>query len=100
MVKHACAEANHTLGKLSDQKLNAIKYSCDQLIRGAYHEQFPIDLIQGGAGTSTNMNANEVIANIGLEHLGYKKVNINTCTQITMSICRNRPTMFIQLQFA
>lgn len=73
MVKHACAEANHTLGKLSDQKLNAIKYSCDQLIHGSYHEQFPIDLIQGGAGTSTNMNANEVIANIGLEHLGYKK---------------------------
>ena len=73
MVKSACAEANFKLDKLEHHKYNAIQYACQQLRNHHYHEQFPIDMIQGGAGTSTNMNANEVIANIGLEFLGYPK---------------------------
>lgn len=69
LVKSACAESNYQLNKLPENKYNAIQYACQQLVNGAYHEQFPIDMLQGGAGTSTNMNANEVIANIGLEYL-------------------------------
>jgi aspartate ammonia-lyase len=72
-VKKAAALANRDLGVLDDKIAEAICYACDQLIAGKYIDQFVSDLIQGGAGTSTNMNANEVIANIGLEHMGYAK---------------------------
>jgi len=72
MVKAAAAKANHKHGLLTDDKLNAILAACDELIAGEHHDQFIVDLIQGGAGTSTNMNANEVIANIGLAKLGFK----------------------------
>ena len=51
----------------------AISQGCARLIRGEFHEQFVVDMIQGGAGTSTNMNANEVIANLGLEAMGHAK---------------------------
>ena len=71
MVKHAAAKANHQLDLLSDDKVKAITDSCLELIEGAHHEHFIVDLIQGGAGTSTNMNANEVIANLGLIKLGF-----------------------------
>ncbi|MDH0710624.1 aspartate ammonia-lyase [Acinetobacter johnsonii] len=73
MVKAACAEANFKLNKLEENKYNAIQYACEQIINYKYHDQFPIDMIQGGAGTSTNMNINEVLANIGLEHLDHLK---------------------------
>ncbi|AXF44322.1 aspartate ammonia-lyase [Acinetobacter johnsonii] len=73
MVKAACAEANFKLNKLEKNKYNAIQYACEQVINYKYHDQFPIDMIQGGAGTSTNMNINEVLANIGLEHLEHLK---------------------------
>ena len=73
MVKAACAEANFKLNKLEENKYNAILYACEQVINYKYHDQFPIDMIQGGAGTSTNMNINEVLANIGLEHLEHLK---------------------------
>ena len=73
MVKAACAEANFKLNKLEENKYNAIQYACEQVINYKYHDQFPIDMIQGGAGTSTNMNINEVLANIGLEHLDHLK---------------------------
>ncbi|MGL3692401.1 aspartate ammonia-lyase [Acinetobacter sp. LA-1] len=73
MVKSACAEANFKLNKLEENKYNAIQYACEQIINYKYHDQFPIDMIQGGAGTSTNMNINEVLANIGLEHLDHLK---------------------------
>lgn len=73
MVKQACAEANCQLGYLPAEKCEAIKHACQQLIKGEHHDQFPIDMIQGGAGTSTNMNANEVIANLALEYLGHEK---------------------------
>nr|WP_174505923.1 aspartate ammonia-lyase [Acinetobacter sp. Marseille-Q1620] len=73
MVKLACATANLELKKLDQNKFDAIQYACQQLIDGHFKEEFPIDMLQGGAGTSTNMNANEVIANIALEHMGHEK---------------------------
>lgn len=72
MVKFAAARANHQHDLLSNEKVNAITEACKDLIRGEHHEQFIVDLIQGGAGTSTNMNANEVIANLGLAKMGFK----------------------------
>src|SRR5512145_1374135 len=67
------ALANHELGLLDDSKSNAIVEACKEIIDGKLNDQFIVDVIQGGAGTSTNMNANEVIANRGLELLGYEK---------------------------
>ena len=72
-VKKAAAMANSQLGVISQAHCAAIVKACDDLIAGRLHEQFVVDVIQGGAGTSTNMNANEVIANRALEHLGYPK---------------------------
>lgn len=72
MVKSAAAKANHQHGLLTDDKAHAIIDACADLICGQHHEQFIVDLIQGGAGTSTNMNANEVIANIGLAKMGFE----------------------------
>jgi aspartate ammonia-lyase len=72
-VKKAAAQANAELGVISAEHAQAIVRACDDLIGGALHEQFVVDVIQGGAGTSTNMNANEVIANRALEHLGFEK---------------------------
>lgn len=72
-VKKAAALANRDCGVLDTSICEAICFACDKLIAGEYTEQFVSDMIQGGAGTSCNMNANEVIANIGLEYLGYKK---------------------------
>ncbi len=73
MVKQAAADANHQLGYLSDKKHTAISAACTQLTEGKHHDQFIVDMIQGGAGTSTNMNANEVIANMALETMGKEK---------------------------
>ena len=73
MVKQAAADANRELGHLSEAKHAAISEACARLIRGDFHEEFVVDMIQGGAGTSTNMNANEVIANIALEAMGHSK---------------------------
>ena len=72
-VKRATARANAELGALDEQRAAAIMSACAQLIAGRHHEQFVVDVIQGGAGTSTNMNANEVIANLALETLGHEK---------------------------
>jgi aspartate ammonia-lyase len=69
-VKQAAAEANHALGLLPDTHAAAIISACKRIRAGEFHEQFVVDVIQGGAGTSTNMNANEVVANVALEHLG------------------------------
>src|SRR3954451_21987435 len=69
-VKKAAARANAELGVIDGRRADAIVLACDDLIRGELHDQFVVDVIQGGAGTSTNMNANEVIANRALEHLG------------------------------
>jgi len=72
-VKKAAALANRDLGVLDPTLAGAIAFACDRLIAGELRDQFVTDFIQGGAGTSTNMNANEVIANVALEKLGYKK---------------------------
>ncbi len=79
MVKMAAAKANQELGLLSDDIANAIVRACHEIINGKYHHHFVIDMIQGGAGTSTNMNANEVIANRALEHLGHEKGEYKYC---------------------
>ena len=70
MVKKAAALANRDFGKLPPEIAAAIVSACDLLIAGDGHEHFVVDMLQGGAGTSTNMNANEVIANIALKLLG------------------------------
>jgi aspartate ammonia-lyase len=72
-VKKAAALANRDLGVLDRKVADAIAAACDRLIAGEMLEQFVTDFIQGGAGTSTNMNANEVIANLALEILGHRK---------------------------
>lgn len=72
-VKKAAALANKDCGVLDAKITEAICFACDEVIAGKYDDQFVSDLIQGGAGTSVNMNANEVIANVALEYLGHEK---------------------------
>lgn len=72
-VKKAAALANYDCGVLTKEITDAICFACDELLTGKYDDQFVSDMIQGGAGTSCNMNANEVIANIGLEYMGKAK---------------------------
>ena len=79
MVKKAAAKANYDLGLLSKPISGAIVQACDEIINGKLHSHFVVDMIQGGAGTSTNMNANEVIANRALEILGYEKGDYKYC---------------------
>ena len=72
-VKLAAAQTNHSLGVINDEISGAMAEACREIIDGKWHENFPIDMVQGGAGTSVNMNANEVIANRALEILGREK---------------------------
>lgn len=72
-VKQAAARANREVGVLTEQKAEWIDEACQRIIDGELHEQFVVGVIQGGAGTSTNMNANEVIANLALEIAGHPK---------------------------
>ncbi len=72
-VKKACALTNYELGDLNDKQRDAIIQACNEIIDGKFNDQFIVDPIQGGAGTSTNMNVNEVIANRALEILGEKR---------------------------
>ena len=78
-VKTAAARANRDLGLLPDNLYKAIEKACDEVRPGAFNGEFIIDMVQGGAGTSTNMNANEVIANRALELLGHKKGEYTHC---------------------
>ncbi|MFB3895322.1 MAG: aspartate ammonia-lyase [bacterium] len=73
MVKKACCLANQELGLLAEEKAQAIQSACEEIILGKYQDQFPVDALQGGAGTSTNMNVNEVIANRAIELMGGTK---------------------------
>jgi len=73
IVKLAAAQGNTDVGAMKKDKLAAIEKAANALLQGKYHDQFTVDWYQGGAGTSTNMNANEVMANIGLELTGHKK---------------------------
>jgi aspartate ammonia-lyase len=98
-VKKAAALANRDLGVLDAHVADAIVGACDRLIAGDMLDQFVTDFIQGGAGTSTNMNVNEVIANLALEHLGHKKgeyqyVNPNDHVNFGQSTNDVYPTAF------
>lgn len=72
-IKKAAASVNGELGAISSAHARAIVQACDEIVAGQFHDQFVVDVIQGGAGTSTNMNANEVIANRGLELMGFAR---------------------------
>src|SRR6185503_7061870 len=78
MVKMAAARANADVGRMSKEKLALIEKACQAIIDGKYHDQFLVDMYNGGAGTSANMNANEVIANVALEMGGFKKGDYHT----------------------
>jgi len=80
MTKMAAAEANHQLGLITDVQYDAIMQACREILDGKHHDQFPVDMIQGGAGTTTNMNANEVIANRALQIMGYAPGEYQYCS--------------------
>lgn len=94
LIKKAAARANAACGRIRKEQSDAIEQACDEIIEGKLHDQFICDPIQGGAGTSANMNANEVIANRAGEILGdelgsYKKVHPNdtvNCGQSTNDV--------------
>lgn len=79
-VKWAAVVANYELGLIKEQAKNAVVEACKEVLTGKYDGQFQVDMIQGGAGTSTNMTANEVIANIALEKMGYVKGDYAFCS--------------------
>ena len=97
MVKSAAAQANADLGLLDAKIADAIVRACEEIRAGRHHEYFLVDVIQGGAGTSTNMNANEVIANRALELLGrtrgeYSEVHPNNHVNLSQSTNDVYPT--------
>ena len=79
-VKMAAAAANTQLGVMPKEIGDAIVKACQEIVDGKLHDQFPVDMVQGGAGTSVNMNANEVIANRALELMGHKKGEYQYCS--------------------
>ncbi len=79
-VKMAAAAANTELGVMPKEIGEAIIKACQEIVDGKLHDQFPVDMMQGGAGTSVNMNANEVIANRALELMGHKKGEYQYCS--------------------
>ena len=80
ITKLAAARANHKLGLLTDEQFAAITQACQEILEGKHHDQFPVDMIQGGAGTTTNMNANEVIANRALQIMGHEPGEYQYCS--------------------
>ncbi|PKO97328.1 MAG: aspartate ammonia-lyase [Bacteroidetes bacterium HGW-Bacteroidetes-7] len=80
IVKMGAILANHKLGLVSDQITSAVVAACKELMDGEHLEHFPIDMVQGGAGTSVNMNANEVIANRALEIMGKERGQYQFCS--------------------
>jgi aspartate ammonia-lyase len=99
-VKKAAALANRDLGVLEPRIADAIVAGCDRLIAGEMRDQFLTDFIQGGAGTSTNMNANEVIANLALEHLATPRANTRWSAPTTTSTTGSPPTTSIRRRSA
>lgn len=97
MVKKAAAIANYEVGQLDEKRKNAIVQAAEEIIAGKWHDEFIVDPIQGGAGTSINMNSNEVIANRALELLGaekgdYKTLSPNTHVNMSQSTNDSFPT--------
>ena len=80
LTKLGAAMANHELGLLTDEQFEAIAQACREILAGQHHDQFPVDMIQGGAGTTTNMNANEVIANRALQIMGHELGDYKHCS--------------------
>lgn len=78
IVKLAAARANTDVNAMNKQTLAAIEKAAAAVLKGQYHDQFQVDWYQGGAGTSTNMNANEVLANVALELTGHRKGDYKT----------------------
>jgi aspartate ammonia-lyase len=79
-TKWGAAEANFKMGLITEEQRSGIVYACKQIMEGKHYEHFPVDMIQGGAGTSANMNANEVIANLALEYIGKKRGEYEFCS--------------------
>lgn len=106
LVKKACAIANNELGLLDRERRDLIAAACDEILAGQHYEHFVVDMMQGGAGTSTNMNANEVIANRALELSGrprgeYSYIHPNNHVNLSQSTNDVYPTAFrIGLRFA
>lgn len=106
MVKKACALANRDLGLLDEERCKYITAACDEIINGKHFQHFVVDMMQGGAGTSTNMNANEVVANRALELSGrkrgdYEYIHPNNHVNLSQSTNDVYPTAFrIGLRFA
>ena len=80
LTKMAAAKANRELNLLTEEQAHAIIEACQEIIDGKHYEQFLVDMIQGGAGTTTNMNANEVIANRALEIMGHQRGEYQYCS--------------------
>ena len=80
ITKMGAAIANSKLGLLTDSQTQAIVQACREILDGKHHNHFPVDMIQGGAGTTTNMNANEVIANRALEIMGHQRGEYQYCS--------------------
>ncbi|GAA2179107.1 aspartate ammonia-lyase [Leucobacter tardus] len=96
-VKQAAARANHEIGALDEQRATLIDRACEEVRTGMLHDQFVVGVVQGGAGTSTNMNANEVITNRALELAGHPKgdygfINPNDHTNMSQSTNDTYPT--------
>lgn len=83
-IKLAAAQTNKELGAMDPKIADAIVEACREIIDGKFHDQFPVDMMQGGAGTSVNMNANEVIANRALEIMGHAKGEYQSAHLTTM----------------
>lgn len=98
IVKKAAVLATAKLGDISADKAGAICAACNDIARGGLTDQFPIDVFQGGAGTSTNMNINEVIANRSLEHWDLLVAATTSSIQMTMSIFPSLQMTSIQLR--
>ncbi|GAA4984531.1 hypothetical protein GCM10025734_07400 [Kitasatospora paranensis] len=91
-VKQAAALANRDLGLLDHGRADAIVRACGEIRAGRLHDAFVVDVLQGGAGTSTNMNANEVIANRALELLGHPAATTTNSTRWSTSTSARAPT--------
>ena len=99
ITKKGAAMANHQQGLLTDDQFNAICQACDEIYEGKHDNQFLSDMIQGGAGTTMNMNANEVIANRGLQIMGkesgqYEFLSPNDHVNCSQSTNDAYPTAF------
>ncbi len=79
-TKWAAIRTNNELGVINNKITKAVEKACKEIVEGKMHDQFPTDMVQGGAGTSVNMNANEVIANRALEIMGYERGDYQHCS--------------------